>query len=386
MIVMITDAHYRMAVSLVRDMVGAGMKVVVCESSEYPDPLGFSCRGIVRTAVLPQESYSESLFELCATISSAANEKPVLLPVGAKTLAMLAENRAKFDTVCALLIPSKAHLQLLNDKSAVHLLAQKCAVPVPTNYYLSDGQSLSAFSKSVPLPCVVKPLCGEKFGLTAKERYRICRTAEELENAYSHFCALTDQAPLIEQYLPGDGLGCSVLCENGEVLCCISHRRVREFPVSGGPSSCCRTEQNSMLLPLVKPLVEGLDFSGLAMFEFKLDENGEPRLLECNPRIWGTFPLTRVSGSNFALCWAMRAAGQPMPGYIRPKKVKMVYYPADILAGFGYLLHGKVGKFFGMLGDILNVRVKNGLHELHDPMPSRRYWASKLQKGGRHAR
>ena len=386
MIVIITDAHYRMAAALIRDMVEAEMKVIVCETADFEKPLGFFCRGITRTAVLPSEDSLQALFELCSNVYTASGEKPVLLPVGAKTLAALAEIRSRFDAVCGLLIPSKAHLELLNDKSAVHLLAERCGIPVPKDYYLAEGQSLTAFSESVPLPCVVKPLCGEKFGLAAKDRYCICRTPEQLENAYVHFSALTSQPPLIEQYLSGDGLGCSVLCENGEVLCAISHRRIREYPISGGPSSCCCTIHNHDLLPQVKLLVSELEFSGLAMFEFKLDANGTPHLLECNPRLWGTFPLTRASGSNFSRIWAMRAAGQPAPEYIRPKKVKMVYYPSDLLAGIGYLLHGKVGKFFGVLGDFLSIKTKHGLYERKDPAPYWRYVRSLFERGGNHAR
>ena len=40
------------------------------------------------------------------------------------------------------------------------------------------------FFSRVPLPCAVKPHCGESFGLTASQRYRICRTKNELIAAF----------------------------------------------------------------------------------------------------------------------------------------------------------------------------------------------------------
>ena len=70
MIVIVTDGHYRMAVSLIRDMVDAQRKVVVCESSEFPEPVGFCCKGVVRTAVLPANAYIDALSELCSSIKN----------------------------------------------------------------------------------------------------------------------------------------------------------------------------------------------------------------------------------------------------------------------------------------------------------------------------
>lgn len=60
---------------------------------------------------------------------------------------------------------------------------------------------------------------------------------------------------------------------------------------------------------------------------------GAPRLLEINPRVWGTFPLTRASGSDFAYSWFCLAANLPLPEEQPAAPVRMVYYPADFAAG-----------------------------------------------------
>lgn len=384
MVAVVTDVHYRMSAALIRDLADAGVRVIACESNEFPQPLGFFSRSVTRTVVLPQQAPTDALYDLCRQIFEGVGEKPVLLPVGAKTLQAVAEQRARFDEVCGLCIPSAQQLSLLNDKSAVHRLAQSVGVRVPINYAPAEGQSISLFASKVPLPCVVKPLCGEKFDLTAADRYQIVRTPEALESAYAGFCALTGQAPLVQQYLPGGGLGCSVLAKDGNVLCAISHRRVREYPVSGGPSSCCKTEKNSLLLPLVEPLVKACGLTGLAMFEFKEDADGAPCLLECNPRIWGTFPLTRAAETNFSFSWYCCAADLPIPAYQHPKSVRMVFYPSDLAAMLGYLRHGKLRQFFAGVGDFLRPGVKNGLYEKNDPAPSRQYRKS-FRKRGRQA-
>ena len=42
-------------------------------------------------------------------------------------------------------------------------------------------------------------------------------------------------------------------------------------------------------------LLQAIEFTGIAMVEFK-----GAYLLECNPRIWGSFPLTDACGSRCA--------------------------------------------------------------------------------------
>lgn len=384
MTAIVTDAHYRMSVSLIRDLVGAGVRVIVCELDTYAEPMGFACRSVARRVRLPKDGGMDALYTLCEEEFSRSGEKPALLPVGAATLADLAAQRERFDEVCALCIPTTEQLLLFNDKSAVHALGRLLKVPVPEVYAPTEEESLEDFAARITYPCVVKPLCGEKFGLPAAARYAIVRSEKKLLAAYHRFEELTGSAPIVQQYLSGEGRGCSVLAKDGEVLCSISHRRVREYPVTGGPSSCCEVISDERLLDGAKALVRESGYTGLAMFEFKLDADGLPRLLEVNPRIWGTYPLTRASSSNFSLCWLHASANEALPEYTEPQSVRMVYYPADLIAGFGYLRRGKIKKAFGVLKDRFSKTVKNGLHEPSDPKPSRVYLHSLFKKGGRH--
>ena len=110
-----------------------------------------------------------------------------LLPVGAKTLAAVAARRADFDAVCGLCIPTTRQLALLNDKAALHALAQQLKIAVPQEYVPELGDSVQHFAARVPLPCAIKPVCGEQFDLPAAQRYAIARTPRELEDAYARY-------------------------------------------------------------------------------------------------------------------------------------------------------------------------------------------------------
>lgn len=382
MTAIVTDAHYRMSVSLIRDLSERGVRVVACEKASMENPVGFASGGVFRCVQLPDETYEDALLALCRELSEQDGEKPALLPVGAKTLALLSENREHFSSASGLCIGTPSQLALLNDKAGVAKLAEKLGVPVPENYAQGDGEDLAAFFSRVPPPCVVKPRCGEKFGLAAAQRYKICRTREDLEAAFSHFQSITGEAPIVQEYLPGGGFGCSVLAKSGVVYRSICHHRLREYPVSGGPSSCCECVRRDDLENFAAKNVEATGFSGLAMFEFKCASDGSPRLLEVNPRVWGTFPLTRVSKSDLAYSWFCLSKNLPLPEITPPQRVKMVYYPADFAASLGYLKRGQIGKTLSVFCDFLNPQVKNGLAERTDPGPGRAYFHNLFHRGG----
>lgn len=387
MTAIVTDVHYRMSLALIRDLAQAGVKVICCERENVPAPLGFASKYTARAVTLPAEGYLEALYALCAQVSREEGENPALLPVGAATLALLVENGAKFDPVCGLLIPTPGQLDTFNSKAAVAALGEELGVPVPRQFAPAEGESLADFFARLPLPCVVKPLCGEKFGLSAAQRYVIVTDTAQGRAAYEKFCSLTGEAPLVQEYLPGGALGCSVLAREGEVLASLSHRRLREYPVSGGPSACCERISRPDLEDYAARMVKKTGYSGLAMFEFKEDAQGEPRLLEVNPRVWGTFPLTRVSRSGIPLLWCAASwnAGNPgrevsLPQSPEPKSRKMNFFPSDLISGLGYLKKGKPGKAFGALVDLLNPTVRDGLWEWGDPRPGLMYYRSLLRK------
>lgn len=379
MTAVITDVHYRMSLALIRDLARAGVRTVCCEREGVSAPLGFVSKYAGETVLLPREGWPDALYDLCARIYGREGERPALLPVGAATLAVLAAERERFSQVCGLCIPTPEQLDAFNSKAAVARLGERLGIPVPRRFDPGEG--------GFPVPCVVKPLCGEKFGLSAAQRYVIARTPAEGEAAFERFQALTGEPPMVQEYLPGVGLGCSVAAEEGEIRAALCHRRVREYPVSGGPSSCCVRVDRPDLEEYVARLVKETGYTGLAMFEFKEGADGAPRLLEVNPRIWGTFPLTRVSGSGIPLLWHTLSWNRGNPDRAVPppevfpfRSCKMCFAASDLMSGIGYLKRGQPGRALGALADLLNPAVKDGLWEWGDPRPGLMYYRSLVKK------
>ena len=391
MVAIVTDVHYRMSLALIRDLAQAGVEVITCEQDRCRDSrtspaLGALSRYVSRHVWLPGGTDGlEALLSLCRETGLGRDCRPALLPAGAATLALIAENRERFEPLCGLCVPTAEQLDLLNSKPRLAALAARLGVPLPES--MAPGEDLDRFLDRQGLPCVIKPACGEKLGLTAAARYAVASTREEARAAWERFSRLAGEPPVVQGYLPGRALGCSVLARSGQVMAAICHQRVREYPVSGGPSSCCQCVEREDIRTYAARLTAETGLTGLAMFEFKEDRDGAPRLLECNPRVWGTFPLTRVSGSGIPLLWCALAwnAGNPdnpapLPALTPPRGRRMIFAASDLMAAAGYARRGSPGRALGALGDFLNPWVWDGLFEWGDMAPALAYFRSLLAK------
>lgn len=392
LVAIVTDVHYRMSLAIIRDLGEAGVNVICCEPERYRNrtdtpPLGALSRYAARHIWLPDEGYPDALHALCCEVRERYGARPALLPVGAATLAAVAARRGRFDDVCGLLIPTEEQLSLFNSKERLAVLAASLEIPTPESFSRTAGETVEEFAGRLPYPCVVKPVCGEKLGLSAAQRYAFVNTESEAVSAFFRFSKLAGEDPVVQRRLTGGGLGCSVLAVEGKVVHSICHRRVREYPVSGGPSSCCRCEEHPDLLAYAEALVSHTGYSGLAMFEFKEDRDGKPYLLEVNPRIWGTFPLTRVSKSGMSLLWCTRAWQTGNPDEVtavapvsQPKRCKMIFAASDIMAAIGYLRCGKISLALEAALDFINPFVRDGLFEWGDSAPAFAYFRALLSK------
>jgi len=79
-----------------------------------------------------------------------------------------------------------------------------------------------------------------------------------------------------------------------------AYRRLREYPVSGGPSTLRESVRDEALCRTTERLLSALGWVGVAMAEFKVDpRDGQRKLLEVNPRFWGSLHHAIVSGVDF---------------------------------------------------------------------------------------
>jgi protein-tyrosine-phosphatase len=117
---------------------------------------------------------------------------------------------------------------------------------------------------------------------------------------------------LIEQYFAGQGVGVSVLASRGQILQAFEHHRVRE--IAGASFYRHSAPLTPDLMAACEAIVTALDYTGIAMFEFRTNAGGAWILLEVNARPWGSMPLPLALGVDFPYRWyRLLVAGEETP-------------------------------------------------------------------------
>jgi len=120
---------------------------------------------------------------------------------------------------------------------------------------------------------------------------------------------------LIQEYIPGEGYGFFALFNQGRPRAIFMHKRIREYPITGGPSTVAESIYDDELKRQGLKLLKALKWHGVAMVEFKKDcRDGEFKLMEINPKFWGSLDLATAAGVDFPYL----AARMAMDGDIEP--------------------------------------------------------------------
>lgn len=357
--VLVTDANNRVALAVVRAL---GRDVVAVEQRRFARrvPAAFLSRGVVERHVLPdlRDGFVEALAKIRAD---------VVIPVSTNVLLAVARERHRFARVP---VPDLATIRRANDKNSVLAVARRAGVPIPRSWAPESDEDLDGVAAALRFPAVVKMRDDAGTYLDPGERYRFVGSAEELYEAWR----LWDH-PVVQEKIEGEGYGCGFLAREGELLAAVCHRRVREYPIGGGPSAMCESLEDERLVGHARALARELRWTGVAMAEFKREADGGYRLLEINPRFWGSLPLALKAGVNFPQLLCRMAMGEPA-GSLRIGRAgaRVRFLTLDLPAA----ARAPRRNLGGFLRDLIDPRVSDGILDPADLRASVAYLVSRL--------
>lgn len=195
-------------------------------------------------------------------------------------------------------IPSPRSLSLFADKWSTRKAAQALGIPVAEGMLLDDNCDVDEVVKALGLPLIVKARRSYSRGQRVqKSAVAVVSTPEELRSRMT-----AGSSMFAEAFIPGFCRGVSVLAYEGTVLQAFQHCRLRQEHATG-PSSWRISEQlDARLLAAARKLIAHADYTGIAMFEFRCQEQqDEFSLLEVNPRIWGSIQLAIDAGADYVV-------------------------------------------------------------------------------------
>src|SRR5262245_1293583 len=309
--IIVTDGHTRTALAAVRALGRAGFHVAVTAARKTS--LAGSSRYARATAVLPRADADPHQFVVSLDSFARSSAAELILPVTDGAISASLRHRETLTASAVVIAPSRAAYDALSDKTELTPLGRAAALAVPRTFHAAPPVRVLAAGDLVGYPCVIKPhrsVVGDRVSMRqvtvsyASDRQQI----ESVALRYHH----TAYPLLIQERIVGPGEGVLMLVDQGTIVCAFAHRRIREFPVTGGAS----TYRESIAVPpdlreACGRLLASVGWSGAAMVEFKRSQaTGEPYLMEVNGRLWGSLKLAIDSGVNFPVLLARLSMGE----------------------------------------------------------------------------
>lgn len=351
--VLVVDAGVRHAIDIIRSLGRRGMEVSIVVKDARP-PASYS-RYVAHRHVFPLDS--ADMEPGVAYLENLARREryDAIIAAGLDGFRILSYGLDRLSPYAPIPVSDWSLFAVAEDKADTTLLGERIGVPVPQTYYPADPGDLTAY-RDIPYPVVVKARRGQG-------HYAYAGSFEELRDVvYPQICAeVPDQMaegvfPILQEFIRGKGHGFYALMNHGQLRAYFMHERIHEVPPTGGPSSMAKSFYDEELIAVGSRVLQELKWHGVAMVEFKKDVgDGLYKLIEINPKFWGSLGLSIETGVDFPwLLTTMAVEGDMAPVEMPLTPVTYQWLSMDIahsvaikkpLQWLGYVLRGVPNDF-----------------------------------------
>ena len=310
--VLVTDAGRGSAVAFIRSLGRRGWTVTAADS--HPHSPGFRSRYTTHRLLHPRPSDRPDAVIDALRAAVKRTGVDLVIPITDEIGLPLADARSSLEGLTTLALPAPEGLAVTHDKGSTVALAERLGVPVPQTRLVASADEAIAAGADLGYPVVIKPVSSRQFmpdGTIGSYAVRYAMDPDDLRRGLSG----PDACPvLLQHWLPGDGIGVELLMDHGRPLAAFQHRRLREVPPTGGASSLRESvDLDPDLYGHAVRMLSELDWTGLAMVEFRRGPDGTGYLMEINGRVWGSLPLAVRSGMDFPRRYADLLLDGPPP-------------------------------------------------------------------------
>jgi len=360
--VLITDFTWVSVLPIIRDIAKKETRLFGCDSVKN--------RTSIRSRYLKDVDFydlskSESMLE---ELNRLIDEKKidVILPVGQNFTLFMANNQRSLKEV-SLPIPKLGSIERAHDKYLTITDAKKVGIEIPKSVPCDDPNTLYESADEIGYPIIVKP---RKTEGTARG-VKILNNKEEIQ-AYTK--RSDGEQLLVQEYIPGDSscmeMGNFLYDLSGCPIVRSSARKIREYPISGGITTCGVTTYNKELIEQCERLLTRWKWVGLAEVEFKRDpRDGKLKLIEVNPRMWQYSRLSIQAGITLGELWLKAARGEKVSP-VTEYKTGVVFnnWSKDLLS---LLHHRKKDDTYPFMDKIVKDVMPEivGFRVFNDPLP-----------------
>jgi len=325
--VLVLDGRSRAALSIIRSLGRKDINVIVGESFRCAS---FFSRYIAKSILYPPPDKDPLKF-YDFLISFISKEKiDFIIPVRDHTTEIICKNNSELLKYSKVIVPSIDAFNKARDKAQTIFLARKLGIPHPKTILPTEfNGDFKQIKESLDLPILLKPRVS-----TGSRGIIVIDDWAKLEDSFRK-TKKEFGVPLIQEFIPhGGSFGVSVLLKEGIIKAFFTHKRIREFPPSGGPSTLREGIRYQEIEEYAFKLLQKLQWNGVAMVEFRIDKRTNiPKLMEINPRFWGSLQTAVFSGVDFPyLLYSMGNKGdiEPQLDFLVGRRVRWLLF-GDVL-------------------------------------------------------
>jgi predicted ATP-grasp superfamily ATP-dependent carboligase len=300
--VLVLDGNQNQAVASVRSLAEAGHVAFAGESSSW-SKAGWSrsCSGSLH---YPSPKQHAGAF--IEAIAGFVRQRPgtLVLPMTEATTLPLSANRDVLVTVGArLALPDHSIVLRAFDKDETTRLAASLGVAVPRTTVVTNAQQARDAFATLRFPVVLKPRASEEVTATGAVRTsgrpRYARNPGEFEDAYRDVSRRA-AAVLIQEFVPGEGVGYFALMNRGELRAEFAHQRIRDvYPTGSGSAVRISVGPDPEIRRASLAILSALRWHGVAMVEYRRQPGSPPVFMEVNGRFWHSLSLACYAGIDF---------------------------------------------------------------------------------------
>jgi predicted ATP-grasp superfamily ATP-dependent carboligase len=221
----------------------------------------------------------------------------VVVPVDERAIEVLARSPDRPPRPAVFPIPTLEQLDVARDKWRFHQRCIELGVPVPATVRIDSPRELA--DASFDRPRFVKPARGSNS--------EGARRLDTRADAASYASQAKSWPVLLQDFVPGEDVDVSVLCDRGELVAWTCQR-------AGGDVHARRVQPEPAALDAARAVVKALGWHGLAHFDMRQSaRDGSIVVFELNPRFWLSLMFSTWAGVNFADLGVRLALEEPLP-------------------------------------------------------------------------
>jgi predicted ATP-grasp superfamily ATP-dependent carboligase len=241
----------------------------------------------------------------------------VVLPVDSYTIRLLSSRGGAIAQLTSIVpLPNTESLDIAEDKWLLAGWLQENKIPCPPTILYQTNTGFDEVLTSFPFPVLIKPKKGS--GGVGIEFF-------DTQSALNRFCNehATSGEYIIQSYINGYDIDCSVLCVGGEILAYTIQKGIMYSTKRVSWPSGIDFLYDEATFNIVKELAEKFKWSGIVHIDLRYDEKDKQvKIIEMNPRFWASVSASTFAGVNFPYIACLAALNRELPKVeFQPKRV-----------------------------------------------------------------